>query len=261
MGGHGHPTGRGTACQRPPAPAAGVGHAAVRIPRRDPSTGLPRTISAPTCCPTSVRAHRGTRPAAVRMRLQQMGHHQRNRRRDRPRRDHPGQASRNGPRPCAPHPPRARPRRVASCRANLHVGLDLVRGWTLDPQAQWTPPEGAGEVLRHLPAPVAVSRIDGRLDGMQRGLHPHRRHRPLQRRGAVLGLPAARLPIHARRRRPRRTGRGAPSARSGSGPRWLMQVSPDPNRSTGSGLTLTSTTVRCRTRLGQISAGSRWSPR
>ncbi len=54
--------------------------------------------------------------------------------------------------------------------------------------------------------------------GMQRRLHPHRRHRPLQRRGAVLGLPAARLPIHPRRNRPRRARRETPTARENSQP-------------------------------------------
>ncbi len=65
--------------------------------------------------------------------------------------------------PLAPRIPRGRDAAGRLVQANLHVGLDLVRGWTLDPQLGGSPAEGAGEVLRHLPAPVAVSRIDGRL--------------------------------------------------------------------------------------------------
>ncbi len=49
-------------------------------------------------------------------------------------------------------------------RINLDVGLELVRGWASDPRSSAKlPAEGGAGVLRHLPAPVAVSRIDGRL--------------------------------------------------------------------------------------------------
>ena len=83
--------------------------------------------------------------------------------------------------------------------------------------SSWTPRRPPGQARRRCSTAASASRLQGRPasavargrggePAVARDLHPPRRRRALERRGTVLGLPAARIAVRRRRIGPRRAG-------------------------------------------------------
>ena len=105
---------------------------------------------------------------------------------------------------------------VAAAKANLEVGGELAGGWArsmLTSAGDEPPIEGQGRVERHGSGPVAVCTVGG-VTIQRSAVCTHLgRNRRVERRGAVVGLPAARLSV-----RGRRLGTGRPDHQGPSGP-------------------------------------------